>query len=291
MTKRIAKRLEDRIKVVFTWIKDQVTTYPYLLMTTVGILLIGYLLIARFGLGSSDWADWAGFGPHISPDNNYYRPAKTLWDSLDLLIIPLVLAVGAWLLNKSERKSDRQIALDRQWQATLQAYYDRMTDLLLDRSLREASEGQPVCDVARAQTLTTLRNLDSVRRGQVIQFLCEARLLSGAAKVVLRGAQLEKVDLVNARLSGSDLWSVNLKGANLEGANLWDVSLEEADLEGANLQGAELGKATLSFAKLTGANLQGAKYNNDTLWPEGFNPIAAGAILVNETVEEEEDTA
>ena len=40
---------------------------------------------------------------------------------------------------------------------------------------------------------------------------------------------------------------------------------------GANLRGAFLFKAKLS----------GAKYNDATKWPDRFNPVAAGAILVN----------
>ena len=42
-----------------------------------------------------------------------------------------------------------------------------------------------------------------------------------------------------------------------------------AGLEGANLQGANL----------QGANLKGATANEDTVWPEGFDPVAAGVIF------------
>jgi uncharacterized protein YjbI with pentapeptide repeats len=50
----------------------------------------------------------------------------------------------------------------------------------------------------------------------------------------------------------------------------------------ANLSGAVLWGANLSGADLTGANLSGAKYNADTTWPEGFDPVAAGAELVED---------
>jgi hypothetical protein len=30
---------------------------------------------------------------------------------------------------------------------------------------------------------------------------------------------------------------------------------------------------------LAGANLEGAKANQDTTWPEGFDPVAAGVIF------------
>jgi len=32
-------------------------------------------------------------------------------------------------------------------------------------------------------------------------------------------------------------------------------------------------------ANLQGANLRGAKANEDTVWPEGFDPVAAGVIF------------
>jgi len=47
---------------------------------------------------------------------------------------------------------------------------------------------------------------------------------------------------------------------DLEGANLYRTNLEGADLEGANLY----------RTNLTGANLSYIKYDESTVWPEGF---------------------
>ncbi len=77
---------------------------------------------------------------------------------------------------------------------------------------------------------------------------------------------------VGADLSGLDLSSANLSEANLSGA-----SLHWADLRGANLRWADL-----TGADLTGADLSDAKNNADTTWPEGFDPEAAGAVLVED---------
>src|SRR6185436_681231 len=60
---------------------------------------------------------------------------KTLWDWMELLIIPLILAVGAFFLNRSERKTEREIAKDRQQEQALQSYFDQMTELLLEKDL------------------------------------------------------------------------------------------------------------------------------------------------------------
>lgn len=87
-----------------------------------------------------------------------------------------------------------------------------------------------------------------------------------------------------------------MSGAKLQGANLQDANLEQAILQGAKLQGANLRGANLQMAYLKNVNLQGAggysvgrfeplppaSYNGLTIWPSGFDPQAAGAILVDD---------
>ena len=63
--------------------------------------------------------------------------------------------------------------------------------------------------------------------------------------------------------------SANLEGANLHGAYFGAASLLEADLTGANLTGE----------KLEHADLWEAKVDRDTVWPEGFDPEAAGVMI------------
>jgi hypothetical protein len=94
----------------------------------------------------------------------------------------------------------------------------------------------------------------------------------------LRGAYLSGVDLFGARLVGADL-----RGADLGGAGLGSADLSEADLSGANLFEADLSDAKLIGADLSGANLAGADlygaiFNHRTIWPDDFDPQAAGAV-------------
>lgn len=102
-------------------------------------------------------------------------------------------------------------------------------------------------------------------------------------------AKLLHATLTNARMSGADLSRARLIGANLSGADLSKADLIGANLCRANLSGANLSEARLIFSFLMGADLSGAnlnkadlkeaKYDQKTKWPEGFDPIAAGAIL------------
>jgi len=60
---------------------------------------------------------------------------KPLWDVLDLVIIPIVLAAGIYWLNRAQRKNEQEIEKRREQEATLQNYLDRMTELILENGL------------------------------------------------------------------------------------------------------------------------------------------------------------
>jgi uncharacterized protein YjbI with pentapeptide repeats len=244
----------------------------YALYILVGLGLV-YGLIQVILIGYS--ASWTGF------------TTKTLWDWMDLLIIPLVFAGGAFYLNRSERAVEREIATDRQQEAALQAYIGKISELLLEKKLLTTKRTE-VSNVARTLTLTVVRGLDAKRKGLVLRFLCEAELLriskkeinfflqgadlSGAdlSDVILYLASLEEVNLINANLRGTalvgaDLINANLSGADLSGADLGDAELVDANLSGADLSGAHLGDANLMGANLRGANLRGASLSGADL--------------------------
>ena len=174
---------------------------------------------------------------------------KTLWDWLQLLIIPLALAGGAYYLNKEERKLEREIAKDHQQEAALQAYINYMTELLLEKKLK-TSKSQQVRTIARIRTLTVLRGLDARRKGDVMDFLNEDRLINLPSPVVnLSGADFSNADLVGVDLSNTHLQYVNMKGARLHFANL----------DGADLRGSYLPEAELYSATLKGTNFNKCK--------------------------------
>jgi hypothetical protein len=155
------------------------------------IVLIWYLLPP-----AGSWLTeqpWSGLGPYTGPivqQGQTFRPSKTLWDWLDLLIIPTVLAVGALLFNQSarrnetriaeeRRKEEARIAEDRLQEAALQTYLDRMGELLMDRGLgRDGLE--EVKDVAYARTQTALRSLNPERKSIIIRFLIDSGLVQGS---------------------------------------------------------------------------------------------------------------
>jgi hypothetical protein len=134
----------------------------------------------------------------------------------------------------------------------------------------------------------------------------------------LQGFDLAGLNLDGANLAGALLWHSNLEEASLRGANLTGCNLSAANLRRCALQGATLNKvyamaadldlaklndaliedarmngssfriADLTDAKLAGANFERANfdhailrfavYGTDTIFPEGFDPLAHGMM-------------
>jgi uncharacterized protein YjbI with pentapeptide repeats len=184
---------------------------------------------------------------------------KTVWNWLELLIVPLALAViGLWFTTQQETRqqienqraeAERELAVQRGQDEALQAYLDQMSTLMLEKDLRNSEDDSEVRTLARARTLTVLKRLDASRKEEIMNFLVEADLVrevGGSAPVI----RLENADLRDADLSFADLRGANLAYADLEGADL-----ASADLSEANLLFADLSKANLILADLSGAKL------------------------------------
>lgn len=238
------------------------------------VLAVAALLAVAY---ARHWA-WTGF------------TTKTLWDWLQLLVIPVALAVGAFALNQlqSSREHRRTIASSRE--AVLRTYLQQISNLMLDRNLLRSQQRSEVRIVGRTLTLTALRQLDGERKGLIVRFLAEARLVTGTdPKISLRGADLHNVVLENAvlpriRLDFSKLSHANFRRAHLAKASFAAADLRHADFieadgtsayfildpspphvifHGANLTDARFHRASFlsadfRFARMIGAKLGGA---------------------------------
>ena len=81
-------------------------------------------------------------------------------------------------------------------------------------------------------------------------------------------------------LYGADLRNLDFSNTNLSYASLAWTNLCCTDLRGTDLRGADLRGSNMTSADITGAILYESKYNNATKWPNGFDPEAAGSVLV-----------
>jgi uncharacterized protein YjbI with pentapeptide repeats len=274
------------------WIDEHpVRAAVYVLLIVSGVFWLAIMI--RFPERFPDWV-----GIRQLPKTDGVQPAKTLWDWLDLFIVSLVVALALFWLNTSQknredkREAEREAQeekrqIDNQQQTTLLDYYDKMSELILEKRLGriaarweeiKAPEKAPVVVVARTLTLSTFRNLDSSRNASVLRFLGDA----GLADKILSGTDTQNVDFSYSDLTLANLKGAYLFGAKLNGANLIEADLSGADLSLANLREADLSGADLIEADLSGADLIEATYDNETIWPYAdFNPKERGARKVN----------
>lgn len=247
---------------------------PPLIAGTIAFLVVLIVIVLGYWL---KWG-WTGF------------LGKTLWDWLGLLAvlaIPIVVGLGvAWFttkFNEQQSRTERGIASDNQRQVVLQAYLDKMSELLLKENLSKSKLDDEIRIIARTRTLTVLSGLDSIRKASLLRFLQESGLIrrSAASSVLnMEGADLNQIKSDNTDLHGADLHGTNLSKANLNQANLSNINLSSADLRNANLNqvdlsGADLSRAILSGVDLREANVQGAILREAKL----FNSYLSGADL------------
>ncbi|MCP4140192.1 MAG: pentapeptide repeat-containing protein [Chloroflexi bacterium] len=265
-----------------------------LVLMALPFLLFVVLMAALRLKEKTGWPSWTGF------------QSKTLWDFMSLLVVPVML--GSMALIYGSYDASRQFAIENQREEAqlviednrinediLQSYFDDISNLMLNYELSaenlagtEVHEFTDAQIIARARTLATVSVLDGKRNGLLLRFLLETNLFdllhNERLSINLEDAILSEYDLSGASLNTSNLSQAVLVRTDFSEAYLLDINFQGANLHQANLQGAALFRADFSEAILTEANLEGAFYDINTIWPEGFDPVAAGAIET--TIEE-----
>lgn len=254
-------------------------THPF--MSFIVIAIIGFIawLILVGGVNGSGFNGGnqittstiiSGFSKGTVTKTEVYQQGKTLWDWLQLLIVPAVLAIGGSLISmrtsrleqettKQRDKTEREIAEDDQRESVFQSYIDQMSELLLEKDLRNSQPKDEKRKIVRVRTLTALRRLDAERKKVLIQFLHESNLIDAGDSIVsLEGADLRATNLSFINLIFIDLSEVNLRGSNLRFSILAGSRLHRTDLRQTDLRQTELSKTDISFAYLSSANLCGA---------------------------------
>lgn len=269
-----------------------------------GILCIALIVLIVVGY----WLNWPWIGVnggyskititstvHGTTTAQEQPQTRTLWDWLQLLIIPASLGIfGVFLTNLMQARSQRELAeqqaqsqhelmeqqaqsaqktleqqasferelaeqqasferelaerqaqharelaTDSQREGVLQAYFDKISGLLIHEGLRQALQGSEVRNAACVQTITVLLRLDGSRKGNLIRFLYKSGLIDKIDPIIdLQGADLRNADLRGADLRGADLRGTNMRGTDLREIDLRGADLGDSDLAGADLRGA-----------------------------------------------------
>jgi energy-coupling factor transporter ATP-binding protein EcfA2 len=225
-----------------------------------------------------------------------------------LIAVPLLMGIITLQNQLRQAENEQQKALTEYMALATQALAGDRSGLGLDSY-----------KIVRDQTLEVVQKLNPGRKAQLLQFLYSFQLIrsceldgkpvkcvnprpamisiegaefdglefthrvllerSNLSGVSLKGATLQGATLVDSDLSRSDLTNANLNDTLMVGAHLEDAHLKQTKFRGADLSNAFLHGTDLSEADLTNAKLTGAKYNNSTKFPSGFNPDGAGMVL------------
>jgi uncharacterized protein YjbI with pentapeptide repeats len=243
-----------------------------IVLLAIGIGLV-IVITAVCGYVFTEW-EWTGLT----------RPRlRTFWDWLDLLIVPIVLALGGYLFTRSENRrtqqtaeqraqTDRQIEEQRAQESALQAYLEQMTQLVRG-GLRDQEWLSSLRLLVRGRTLSLFWQLDPKRKRRLLQILHEADLIGTETRVIglsgadLREAYLRELDLKNAALNGADMKCADLEWADLRGADLSGADLSNANLSNADLTGATVAQKQLDQAKC----LEGVAMPNGQMYEDWLN--------------------
>jgi hypothetical protein len=232
------------------------------------------LLISVYGGYRYGW-EWTGIRV---PAENANFPKRTLWNWMNLLIIPLVVAIGGyWFNHQAEarnkrleteadlKKQLRNLEIQRERDvrraqaSSLQMYLERMVPVFGDSDK---------LNLVRPYTMAVLESLSATQKRVVLQFLYEAELIKMAKDVDARAIE----DYLNENHKYEGI---------LDGANLQDAELQDLDLTNADLRGVSLCRANLYNVQLKGADLRGADLSDAT----GITPeqLHGQTILLSNT--------
>src|SRR5437763_10630990 len=182
------------------------------LVVVIALIVTGYIF-------NWDWLGLNGYNkvtiatdlsssPPKSTRTIEYQPGKTLWDWLQLIIVPVALGIITFWFNslqkniedqraQTQKEIEDQRAINQEQAGVLNTYIDDMSKLLLESNLRDSHNEDEVRIIAQTKTLTALDRLNSERRIRVLKFLYEAKLLDKVDPLIDLSAEnyLEGLDL------------------------------------------------------------------------------------------------
>ena len=184
---------------------------------------------------------------------------KTFWDWMELLIVPVMLALGVMYLEKSQSaKQDaleasrieeaRRIEDERHKVGILNDYRRAITELVKDSGLLSDTPDNGVVEAAEAITGATLPQLEGAQKGALLSFLFHSKLVGHPdrpdAVVSLLNADLTGAVLTDANLSSARLYDADMSGADFTNATLFGTHFNsDTGLVDANFRGAVLLRA------------------------------------------------
>lgn len=219
-----------------------------------------------------------------SSTKNYFR--LSFRDILNILVaIAVPISIGIYTVvttnqdmntAKLEAEEQRRIAQESLQQKLYSDFIDSIYQLYKDGELNETYSPWAF---ANARYRAMHRQLDTVRKAHVLQFLKEKELIGRGDCITgceqkqlkdiirLNGLNFDGVQLSSetGKLSQMDLRCVELDRVSFVGAILTDVDLSGTSFERSNFNGAKFIGSTLDCTKFNGTQMDGIDFSKSSL--------------------------
>jgi hypothetical protein len=243
---------------------------------------------------------------------------KSFWDWLQLLIVPLMLAFAAFYLSYASETRDKEIAEKRKEQELLIAeerkqqellkdyFYKMQTLILAEKRLPKSNNkptGSPSLDqnqpklspesqaIAKALTFAVLDELDGKRKGKVISYLADSKLiiedptLKSKSEINLEHANLKDIVLQGVvmpfvKINNADMTNARLDNVDLSNSDLADSDLSEATLKNVKLIEAKVYRVNFTKTNLTGVNFSNTDLNNSNFYNATLDNITFSSFTI-----------
>ncbi|MEX1071158.1 MAG: pentapeptide repeat-containing protein [Anaerolineales bacterium] len=240
-------------------VKARNLIYLFFLLSTIFVLFsaVAYLFsrICIAGL-SEACLGVSQFVPQLSSQDSaivektsQYVPPKTVWDLLDLMLIPIFIALIGILYSQQSTNTHFEVAEQQRRDDVVSKFITDVESIVSPADFDKSTDTPQLKDgeiaTIEARLRTIVKNLDGERKSQLIHFLYKCNLLGGI---------LPKHDafggVSQARNQVIDVTDVDLSRINLSGVNLAGIVLSGCELSGANLNKAKLPSANLLEVKV-----------------------------------------
>jgi hypothetical protein len=226
---------------------------------------------------------------------------KQIFNFISAVFIPILLAVFTVILTlqqesiaKANRDVDLRIAAEQQQQnlelaideqsnAQLVAYIHEISDLLLVNNF--SLNKKILTSIVRPKTLSALRQLDVTRKGYLLRFLHESRLInvSNPPFLSLQDAEFNYIHI--GLLKGSiDMRRVSFSGGYFDNSSFTSISFGYSDFSYSSLCGASFDVVSFDYVKFNNALLKEADFNVSPVYKADFT----GANMINAKISQQQ---
>lgn len=257
---------------------------------SITIIIIGISSIIYLALNANEAPKWTGFGPY---DEKVDGPrGKTLWDWLDLMIIPLTIGFIGFLYKEADQEKSINKQKEKDQLTNVDSFFKILTELITKNNLLNNTSNDPNRIIARTRSIQALDEADSERKGQILQFIYESGLINLKPILNLNGVNAKKSNLEGIVLRYAEIRGAYFNNSCLKNTFLDNSCFISCDFSNSNFTECSLNNTDLSYTNLSNTNLknlnlltvnfEGANLNNADLRGSQLSKIQYDNILKKE---------